>query len=489
MTPLPASDTRGFAGPSTDEEAIASARGLFEGLRQNRWALARSTVEARLSKLERFRKTLLAHRERLSQAAFRDFHKAPAEFELTELQPLLLELQHMRTHLEEWLRPRPVSTPMPLLGTRAEIRFEARGVVLVLGAWNYPLQLAALPIVPAVASGNAVLVRPSEKAPESAAALRALITEAFEPTDVACVTGGVPVADALLDLPFDHVFFTGSSRVGKKVAVKAAEHFASVTLELGGKSPAIVDETADIKAAAERIAWGKWVNAGQTCVAPDHVLVHSSKQAALLEALRDATQRMYGGTEEARRQSPDFARMIDDGALRRVRGLLERTVAQGARVELGGQVVPDERYFPPTVVSGVAPDSPLMEEEIFGPVLPVLTFDTLDEACDLANRYGKPLALYLFTKRDAHVERVLGRTTAGGTVVNNTLLHLGNMDLPFGGVGQSGQGSYHGLAGIRAFSHERAVLYQGRPSTLRLLYPPYTGTKKRLLRWIERLFT
>ena len=212
-------------------------------------------------------------------------------------------------------------------------------------------------------------------------------------------------------------------------------------------------------------------------------------RTSLLDALRDATQKMYGGTEDARRQSPDFARMIDDAALRRVQTLLERTVAQGARVELGGQVAKEERYFPPTVVSGVAPDSPLMEEEIFGPVLPVLTFNTLDEACELANRYGKPLALYVFSKKDQNVAQVLGRTTSGGAVVNNTLLHLGNMDLPFGGVGQSGQGSYHGLAGIRAFSHERAVLFQGRPSTLRRLYPPYTGAKKRLLRWIERLFT
>jgi aldehyde dehydrogenase (NAD+) len=471
------------------DETIAQARALFEGLRANRWQMARTTVEARLQRLDRLREVLVAHRERLAQAAFRDFRKPPTEFDLTEMQPVLLELAHVRAHLADWLRPRAVPTPLTLAGTRAEVRLEPKGVALVLGAWNYPFHLTAAPVIPAVAAGNCVLVRPSEKAPHSAEALRLALGAAFDPREVACVTGGIALADALLDLPFDHIFFTGSPKVGKKVMARAAEHLASVTLELGGKSPAIVDETADVALAGERIAWGKFVNGGQTCVAPDYVLVHESKHGPLVEALRAAVMRLYGGTEEARRESPDLARMIDGPALLRVKDLLDRTVAQGARVELGGGVDVDERYFAPTVLTGVAPDSPIMQEEIFGPVLPVLTYRTADEAVALANRHGKPLALYLFSRRDRNVQELLSRTTAGGTVVNNVLVHLANSELPFGGVGGSGQGSYHGLAGIRAFSHERSILHQGRPNTLKLLFPPYTAGKRRLLRWMERLFT
>ena len=490
---LPATAPLGLVSPShlteEDERAIAQARSLFEGLRAHRWELAKRTVKERLARLDRFRAALLEHRERLAQAAFRDFRKPAAEFDLTELQPVLMELAHTRAHLADWLAPRAVPTPMMLAGTRAEVRYEPRGVVLVLGAWNYPFHLTAAPIIPAVAAGNAVLVRPSEKAPHSAEALAAVVASAFDPREVALVTGGVAVADALLELPFDHFFFTGSTRIGKRVMQKAAEHLASVTLELGGKSPAIVDETADVGAAAERIGWGKFVNAGQTCVAPDYVLVHASKQDAFVEALRRAVEKMYGATEEARKASPDFARMIDDGALRRLKALFDRTVAQGARVELGGTIDAEQRYFAPTVLTGVAPDSPVMEEELFGPLLPVLTFNTLDEACELSRRWGKPLALYVFSKRGANVETVLGRTTAGGTVVNNTIIHLANPDLPFGGVGGSGRGSYHGEAAIRALSHERAVLHQGRPALLKMLYPPYGPGKAKLLRAIERLFT
>jgi aldehyde dehydrogenase (NAD+) len=378
---------------------------------------------------------------------------------------------------------------MVLTGTRSEIRYEPRGVVCILAPWNYPLFLLVTPLISAIASGNCAMLRPSEKVPRTSQVLKSAIRSAFDEREVALFTGGYELADALLDLPFDHFFFTGSARIGKKVMTKAAEHLASVTLELGGKSPTIVDESADVRAAAHRVVWGKLMNAGQTCLAPDYVLVHERVRDPFIERTKAEIERMYGATETARRQNADLARIIDASAVRRIKGLVDETVALGARVEIGGGADPEERYFAPTILSGVTPSAPIMREEIFGPVLPVLTWRTLDEALSIIYRLGKPLALYVFSRRDANVEEILRHTTSGGCTINNTLIHVVNPDLPFGGVGSSGQGSYHGEAGIRAFSHERSILRQGRPESLRPLHPPFGRRTRAVLSWVERLFT
>jgi aldehyde dehydrogenase (NAD+) len=373
-----------------------------------------------------------------------DFRKSAAEFEITEIQIVLGEISHAIRHLRRWMRPRRVPTPPLLKGTTGRVRCEPRGQVLILAPWNYPFQLLFGPLVSAVAAGNVAIVRPSEKVPATAAAMARILADAFPEDEVAMVAGGIETADALLELPFDHIFFTGSTAVGRKVMHAAAEHLASVTLELGGKSPAIVDRSADVGQAAERIVWGKMVNAGQTCVAPDYVLVHEADAPAFLAAARDTVGRFYA----------------------------------------------DERYIAPTVLSNVRADAPVMREEIFGPILPVLTVRSTDEALAFVNARPKPLALYLFSRDGGTTERVLRGTTAGGTIVNHVICHLANPDLPFGGVGESGQGSYHGLAGFRAFSHERAVLHAGRWSLAPLYYPPYGPRMRRIAnlvsRWMER---
>jgi aldehyde dehydrogenase (NAD+) len=316
-----------------------------------------------------------------------------------------------------------------------------------------------------------------------------ILADAFPEDEVAMVAGGIGTADALLELPFDHIFFTGSTAVGRKVMHAAAEHLASVTLELGGKSPAIVDRSADVALAAERIVWGKMVNAGQTCVAPDYVLVHQADAPAFLAAARDAVARFYGSGQAAR-ASEDLARIVDRRAFQRLADALQQTIAQGARAETGGDTDADERYVAPTVLSNVPPDAAVMREEIFGPILPVLTVGSTEEALAFVNARPKPLALYLFSRDGATTERVLRGTTAGGTIVNHVICHLANPDLPFGGVGESGQGSYHGLAGFRAFSHERAVLHAGKWSLAPLYYPPYGPRMRRIAnlmsRWMER---
>ena len=472
-----------------EERMPEGVREAFDRLRARRWDVARRGAKERLARLEKLKALIVARREALADAIHADFGKPRAEVEATEVMPVLQELAHVLKHLKGWMKPRKVTTPLLLTGTSSHVQYEARGVVLVVAPWNYPFSLLVSPLVAAVAAGNTVLCKPSEKTPNTARFLAELLRDAFPEDEVAVVEGGPEVGEALLRLPFDHFFYTGGPRVGRRVMEAAAKHLAGVTLELGGKSPVIIDATADVETTAERVVWGKFLNAGQTCIAPDHVWVHASKEEALLAAMKAALERFYGKSEEARRASLDFCRMVDDGAFQRVRGLMDRTVTAGARVVTGGGVEADTRYIAPTVLADVTPDAPIMEEEIFGPVLPVLRYESLDDVVAQVRAGGKPLALYVFSQDEATVERLLRETSAGGTCINTVVLHNVNPNLPFGGVGQSGVGAYHGETGFRTFSHERAVLRQGRTSLLHLFFPPYnTGKAQKLARLASRLF-
>ncbi|GAC1491059.1 MAG: aldehyde dehydrogenase family protein [Vulcanimicrobiaceae bacterium] len=462
-------------------------RAVFAEQRRRYRAQPNPPIADRRAKLERLERALRGHREALKAALYRDFRKPAAEAESTELIVTLAEIKYVRAKLASWAKPQKVATPALVFGARGELRYEPKGVVLVLAPWNYPVFLTIVPLIAAIAAGNRVILRPSEKAPATRDVLASIVAEAFVPHDVACIAGDVDTATELLRLPFDHIFFTGSTRVGKIVMRAAAEHLASVTLELGGKSPCIVDRTADVGRAADRIAWGKFVNAGQTCIAPDYVLVHESVERPLLDALRRSVARMYGESDDARKATPDYCRMIDDGHFARIDALLAATVACGARVEVGGQTDAAQRYIAPTVLAGVGPGAPIMDEEIFGPVLPVLTYATLDDALVRINARPKPLALYAFSRDERAVEKILGGTSAGGTLVNDTVLHCANHNLPFGGVGESGIGSYHGHFGFKAFSHERAVMRQTKASLAPMLEPPYTVKTRATLAMMERL--
>ncbi|HEX8698212.1 MAG TPA: aldehyde dehydrogenase family protein [Myxococcaceae bacterium] len=473
------------------EEVAEAQRPLqeaFERLRARRWEQAQTGAKERIARLERLKGHLIHRREQLAEALYADFRKPRVETESTEILPALMELSHAIKHLKAWMKPRKVTTPLLLAGTSSEVRYEAKGVVLVLAPWNYPFGLAINPLIAAVAAGNCVMLKPSEKTPRTAEFIASLVRDTFDPSEVAVVQGGPEVGDALLRLPFDHFFFTGGPRVGRKVMEAAAKHLAGVTLELGGKSPVVVDATADVKEAAERIVWGKFINAGQTCIAPDYVYVHASREEAFLTEVKEALERFYGKTEEARRASPDLCRLVDDAAFARVRGLLDRTVTSGARVVTGGVVDEASRYIAPTVLADVAETSPVMEEEIFGPVLPVLRYEDPETVVETIREGGKPLALYVFSQDEAAVEQLLRQTSAGGTAVNTVLLHVTNPHLPFGGVGQSGLGSYHGEDGFRELSHARAVLRHGRKSLAHFFFPPYTGKAQQLARLASRLF-
>ena len=463
----------------------AEIRRLFDLQAASRWTVSRSTAAERRKRLQRFKAALHRHRPALADGIRRDFGRSAEESEFIEFHPIFEELNHVIASLGEWMRPEPVESTLLLADTASEIRWEAKGQILVLAPWNYPLFLTIGPVIGAIAAGNVVIVKPSEKVPETNRALRALLTETFPESEVAMVEGDVPVAEALLDLPFDHIFFTGSTRVGKVVMAAAAKHLASVTLELGGKSPALVAPDAHVARAAGAIAWGRFVNAGQTCIAPDYALVQEAHLTPFLDGLRAALERSYG-PESGWSTNRDFARLVDPVAFARVKGLLDDAVRRGAKVVVGGEANPTERYLAPTVLIDVPDDAPLLQEEIFGPLLPVVTYRALEDALEYIRRRPKPLALYVFSRSGSTVEETLEGTTSGGVCVNNTLLHLANPRLPFGGVGPSGIGNYHGRAGFRAFSHERAVMRQQGNPLARLLAPPYSGRMNRMVARLAR---
>ena len=468
--------------PSTAPDFVA----VFEEQRRRYRAAPNPTLAERKAKLNALERAIRARRDDLRAALVADFRKSPDETEFTEFVVTMAELKFAKDKLAGWMRPQSVETPLSLFGSSSEIRYEPKGVVLVLAPWNYPFYLTMVPLIAALAAGNRVILRPSEKTPATSAVIEQIVREAFAPHEVAYVGGEIDTAEALLKLPFDHIFFTGSTRVGKIVMKAAAEHLASVTLELGGKSPCIVAADADVGLSASRVAWGKFLNGGQTCVAPDYVLVHESVERPFLDATKKAITKMYGDGAKIE-NSPDLCRMIDDGHFKRIEGLMNDTVRGGAVVEAGGQTDATQRYIAPTVLSSVSFDAPIMSEEIFGPVLPVIAYKTLDDAIAQINARPKPLALYAFTKKTATADKIIDKTSAGGTLVNDTILHLANPNLPFGGIGESGVGSYHGVFGFKAFSHERSVMRQTRASMVPLMAPPYGSVFRMMMKVLERL--
>ncbi|GAA4501591.1 aldehyde dehydrogenase family protein [Hymenobacter ginsengisoli] len=454
----------------------------FAALRANAPTLHAEGVAARRQRLAWLENWLTANRVAIQEALYQDFKKPPEETDLTEIWPSLTELRHAGRQLKKWLAPLAVGTPMALLGTRSWVQAEPKGVVLIIAPWNYPFYLALDPLASAIAAGNAVVVKPAEQTPATSALLRRLAEEVFRPDEVLVVEGGKEVASELLRLPWNHIFFTGSPQIGKIVMRAAAEHLSGVTLELGGKSPAIVDDTANLRDAAEKIVWGKFLNAGQTCVAPDYLLVQASVREALLVELRRAIGVFYGPDNEAIKASKSFARIVNAHHFTRLATLLEDAEARGATVAQGGSFDEAQCYLEPTILTDVPTGAAILEEEIFGPLLPVLTFERLPEAAAYINARLPPLAQYVFTTSPANRRYLLDTVAAGGAAVNETIIQLAHPDLPFGGVGNSGLGKAHGYAGFLAFSNEKAVLQQRVGFTgIKQFYPPYTGRVRRLL--------
>lgn len=419
---------------------------------------------------------------------YADFRKPAAEVDGIEIFNVLSEIKHALTHLHQWTRPKKVDAPFTMLGTRSRVLYEPRGICLIISPWNYPFGLCVGPLVAALAAGNAAIVKPSEMTPHVAALVSEMCRDIFPDGVVAAFEGGPECSQQLLALPFDHIFFTGSPGVGKIVMAAAAKNLTSVTLELGGKCPAIVTRSAHLSDAARRIAVSKFVNNGQTCVAPDYILVEKSLAEPFLQKLKEETLSRFGNGKPIA-ESHSYCRMVNDNHYHRVLGLLNDALERGGRTVLTGEHREEERFIHPTIIADVPEDASVNEEEIFGPVLPVLTFESLDEAIQTVNRKPKPLSLYLFSNQSAEIDKVMKETSAGTCCVNEAAIHFLHSNLPFGGVNNSGIGKSHGYHGFLAFSNEKPVLKQKRGFTsIQVFYPPYTPLKKRIMDWFLKLF-
>jgi aldehyde dehydrogenase (NAD+) len=448
---------------------VRALRGYFE-------TGATRPLSWRLGQLDAIGHFLMEREEDIFAALAADLGKPATEAFGAEIGVTLTELRLSRKKLRSWMKPERVGTSAVAMPGRSHIYREPLGVTLIIGAWNYPLQLVLLPLVGAIAAGNCAVLKPSEVAPNVSALVAKWVPKYLDPKAVKVVEGGVPETTALLREKWDHVFYTGNGTVGRIVMQAAAKNLTPVTLELGGKSPCIVDENVDLDLAAKRIVYGKFFNAGQTCVAPDYVLVHDRVHDALVNRMVSAIREFYGDDPQ---QSPDYARIVNE----RHHARLTRLLAD-ADVVTGGETDLSDRYIAPTILRNVSGDHSVMQEEIFGPILPVISVPSVESAIRFVNERPKPLALYVFARKKDTQDRVLAGTSAGGTTINHIWLHVGVLQLPFGGVGDSGMGAYHGHRSFETFSHRRAVLKKPLLPDPPMLFPPYSARK---LRWIKRL--
>jgi aldehyde dehydrogenase (NAD+) len=451
---------------------IAKLRVAFDGGRTR-------PLDSRLEQLSKLRRFLVEREAEILGALQKDLGKPSLEAFVAEVAYTRSEIDLLRKKLKAWAKPERVPTTIVAQPGRSRIYREPLGVVLIIAPWNYPFNLVMGPLVGAIAAGNCAVVKPSEVAPATSALLAERLPEYVDPATVAVVEGGVAETTALLKEKFDHIFYTGNGTVGRIVMEAAAKHLTPVTLELGGKSPCIVDERLDLDVAVKRIVWGKFYNAGQTCVAPDYVLAHRRVADRLIDRMKATLRDFYGDDAKA---SPDYGRIVNARHHRRLMKLLEG--GKSGDVVVGGVGDETSRYIAPTILRNVPEGAPVMQEEIFGPILPVLTVDNIDAAIAFVNGRAKPLALYIFSEDREVQEQVLERTSSGGASVNHTWLHLAVPSLPFGGVGDSGMGSYHGRHTFETFSHHKAVLSKPTRIDPGLVYPPYDDNKKK---WLRRL--
>lgn len=450
--------------------------GVVSSLRKTFNSGRTRSIEWRHDQLRALSRFVRERQDQIFEALRADLGKAPMEALLAETAMIISESASARRSLKKWMKPERVGTPIITQPGKSYLVKEPLGVVLIIGAWNYPVQLTLAPLIGAIAGGNCALIKPSEIAANTSALLAEYLPQYLDSDAIQVVEGAVEETKAILEERFDHVFYTGNGNVGSIVMQAAAKHLSPVTLELGGKSPTIVDKDVDMEIACRRIAWGKWYNAGQTCVAPDYVLVHKDREEQLLEGLRKTVTEFYG---ENPQKSPDYPRIVNERHHERVSRFLN-----AGEVVCGGQTDAADRYIAPTVLRNVPKDAAVMEEEIFGPVLPVLGVANVDEAIEFVNSRPKPLALYVFTKNKDVERKVIDRTSSGGVTVNHIMMHVGNVNLPFGGVGPSGMGAYHGKHSFDTFTHKKPVLRKPFMLDVKLLYPPYS---ENAFKWLKRL--
>ncbi len=473
------------ADNNSANSSMTSMQRVFDAQLPVALRLRSSTPVERIAKLRKLREKVLESRAALIAAGMADFKRPAIEVEMLELMPVILDISQACKQLKKWLKPRKVSSTRMTVGTSAWIRYEPRGRCLIISPWNYPLTLTLGALVPAIASGNTVIIKTSEVAPHFSAVLATIIRETFADNEVALFEGDASVATALLTLPFDHIFFTGAPSIGKLVMAAAARHLSSVTLELGGKCPTIVDRSADLDMAVKTIAWAKFSNCGQTCIAPDHVYVHREVAQPFIAKFKTLLSNLYGEGDAVK--SAPLGRIINSRHTRRVAALLNDARHRGAAILHGGLIDETDNFISPTLIGNVPLDAAIMSDEIFGPLLPIIEFSEADDVIAKINAQPKPLALYIWSRDRGACERWIQNTSAGGTCINHQSIQFLHHNLPFGGVNNSGIGSYHGEWGIKAFSHERAIV-RSNIMLAGIFLPPYTPWTRRVVDFILRAF-
>ncbi len=456
---------------------------VFERQRETALRLRNSTLDERKAKINKLKDAVIAHTEDFYKAGYADFKKPPAEIDLTEILSVVLEAKETVRHLRKWMKPTRVMPTRATLGLKGWVQYQPKGRCLIISPWNYPVNLTFGPLVSAIAAGNTAILKPSEMTPHLSAVMVKIVREIFHEDEVAIFEGDVAVSSALLALPFDHIFFTGAPSIGKVVMTAAAKHLTSVTLELGGKSPTIIDASANLKEAARNLMWSKYTNNGQTCIAPDHIYVHASVKDEFVRLCRETLAAAYGTDAAAQKTSPFLARVVNQRHTGRIKALLDDAKARGARTLTGGDVDEQSCYIAPTLLDNIPDDAKIMHEEIFGPLLPILSFTDLDDVIRRINADQKPLALYVWSKTEANIQKVMLQTSSGGACINNSVVQFLHGNLPFGGVNNSGIGSGHGHYGFKAFSHERAVV-RTQISSNWMFYPPYTNFTQKVAKFL-----
>lgn len=473
---------------SSDTLVENTLESTFRSLQSATHSLRKEEITKRKERLRKLRLWVHGNRPQIHEAMFNDFRKPAEEVDAIEVFHVLNEIKQALNNIDQWTADKKIDAPITMLGTRSFIRHEPRGVCLIISPWNYPFSLAVGPLVSAVAAGNAVIIKPSEMTPNVSAIVARMVKEVFTDGIVRVMEGGPEVSKQLLSLPFDHIFFTGSPAIGKIVMKAAAENLTSVTLELGGKSPVIVTDSASINDAAQRIAVAKFINNGQTCVAPDYILVNKKIEKAFTEKLISEIKIRFT-TDGNFETSNSYCRIVNQRHFNRVNDLIQDAISQGATMVWGGNTDASTNFIHPMVFTNVPPSCKLMSEEIFGPVLPIVAYNTLGEALAFINSKPKALALYVFTKENQVRETVLRETSSGAVCINDCAIHFLHHHLPFGGVNNSGIGKSHGHYGFTAFSNEKPVLKQKSGMTsVRAFYPPYNARTRSLMDWFLKLF-
>ncbi|MFA5640345.1 MAG: aldehyde dehydrogenase [Bacteroidales bacterium] len=434
-------------------------------------------VSFRIQSLQTLYKQIKLHEQDIIQALHEDLHKSPFEAFSTEIGLVLKEIKHHIKHVKQWQRPEKKLTPFLFFPSKSNIFKEPYGLALIIAPWNYPFQLLFSPLVGAISAGNCVVLKTSPSAPATAKVMDSIISACFSPDYVSIFHGNREMNQLLLSQRFDYIFYTGSPAVGKVVMKAAAEHLTPITLELGGKSPCIVDKNADIRTAARRIMWGKTINAGQTCIAPDYLFVHKSIKNTFITALQEAVHMMFGDNPQA---APDYPRIVSPTAMQRLIGYIDK-----GNIVFGGRYDLADKYIEPTVVDNLTADAGLLSEEIFGPIFPLMTFDDIQEVITYINEREKPLALYFFSKDKQAVHKILGQTSSGSVCINDTIIHVANHRLPFGGVGNSGMGAYHGKYSFDTFTHKKATVVSSFSVDFPIKYPPYKGKLDKFKRFLS----